>query len=120
MRAAAVGGGIGEGAEDLRAQGWPPDIRVICRGTPAPGAQLSLFHTHAGWRHTCFITNTKGKDVAVFELRHWGHASRRGPGPLLGSVPDWPNLPFDGFCANTGLDGGLGRSPPHHYSPGAK
>jgi len=75
-------------------------MRVICRRErPHPGAQLSLFDTHAGWRHTCFITNTKGDDIAGLELRHRGHAR------VEDRVRCWKacglsNLPFDGFCAN--------------------
>ena len=75
-------------------------MRVICRRErPHPGAQLSLFDTHAGWRHTCFITNTKGRDIAALELRHRGHAR------VEDRVRTWKdcglaNLPFDGFCAN--------------------
>ena len=75
-------------------------MRVIARRErPHPGAQLSLFDTHAGWRHTCFITNTKGDDIAALELRHRGHAR------VEDRVRCWKacglsNLPFDGFCAN--------------------
>ena len=66
MRATELGGGIRDGAEVIELteiielKGWPADMRVICRRErPHPGAQLSLFDTHAGWRHTCFITNTE-------------------------------------------------------------
>ena len=65
VRATELGGGIRDGAEVIELtevielKGWPDDMRVICRRErPHPGAQLSLFDTHAGWRHTCFITNT--------------------------------------------------------------
>ena len=81
-------------------EGWPTDMRMICRRErPHPGAQLSLFDTHAGWRHTCFITNTEGDDIAALELRHRGHAR------VEDRVRCWKacglaNLPFDGFCAN--------------------
>jgi hypothetical protein len=80
--------------------GWPADMRVICRRErPHPGAQLSLFDIHAGWRHTCFITNTEGDDIAGLELRQRGHAR------VEDRVRAWKtcglaNLPFDGFCAN--------------------
>ncbi len=75
-------------------------MRVICRRErPHPGAQLSLFDTAAGWRHTCFITNTVGADIAALELRHRGHAR------VEDRVRCWKacglaNLPFEGFCAN--------------------
>jgi hypothetical protein len=106
MRATELGGGIREGAEVIELtevielKGWPADMRVMCRRErPHPGAQLSLFDTQAGWRHTCFITNTKGEDIAVLELRHRGHAR------VEDRVRCWKacglsNLPFDGFCAN--------------------
>jgi Transposase DDE domain group 1 len=81
VRANEIGGGIRDGAEVIELsevielEGWPIDMRVICRRErPHPGAQLSLFDTHAGWRHTCFITNTEGDDIAALELRHRGHA----------------------------------------------
>ena len=106
VRATELGGGIRDGAEVIELteiielKGWPADMRVICRRErPHPGAQLSPFDTHAGWRHTCFITNTKGDDIASLELRHRGHAR------VEDRVRCWKacglsNLPFDGFCAN--------------------
>jgi len=106
VRASELDGGIREGAEVTElselyeVKGWPTDMRVISRRErPHPGAQLSLFDTHAGWRHTCFITNTKGDDIAALELRHRGHAR------VEDRVRCWKacglaNLPFDGFCAN--------------------
>jgi hypothetical protein len=32
-------------------------MRGPCSKDPHPGAQLSLFDTSEGFRHTCFITN---------------------------------------------------------------
>lgn len=105
-RATELGGGIRDGAEVIELteiielKGWPADMRVICRRErPHPGAQLSLFDIHAGWRHTCFITNTQGEDIAALELRHRGHAR------VEDRVRAWKacglaNLPFGGFCAN--------------------
>lgn len=106
VRARELDGGIRDGAEVIELteiielKGWPADMRVICRRErPHPGAQLSLFDTHAGWRHTCFITNSEGDDIAALELRHRGHAR------VEDRVRCWKacglaNLPFDGFCAN--------------------
>jgi len=106
VAATELDGGIRAGAEVIELteiielKGWPADMRVICRRErPHPGAQLSLFDTHAGWRHTCFITNTQGDDIAALELRHRGHAR------VEDRVRCWKacglsNLPFDGFCAN--------------------
>ena len=95
-----AGAEVVELSELYEVEGWPPDMRVICRRErPHPGAQLSLFDTHAGWRHTCFITNTEGTDIAALELRHRGHAR------VEDRVRAWKacglaNLPFEGFCAN--------------------
>ncbi len=106
VRARELEGEIRAGAEVIELSdlyevaGWPADMRVICRRErPHPGAQLSLFDTHAGWRHTCFITNTEGPDIAALELRHRGHAR------VEDRVRAWKacglsNLPFEGFCAN--------------------
>lgn len=50
---------------------WPEDTRLIVRRErPHPGAQLSLFDTIEGLRHTAFITDTTGTDLAALDLRH--------------------------------------------------
>jgi Transposase DDE domain group 1 len=50
---------------------WPTDTRLIVRRErPHPGAQLSLFDTIEGLRHTAFITDATGDDIAGLELRH--------------------------------------------------
>lgn len=49
---------------------WPAGTRLIVRRErPHPGAQLSLFDTVEGFRHTAFITNTAGYDIAALECR---------------------------------------------------
>jgi hypothetical protein len=54
---------------------WPEDTRLLMRRErPHPGAQLTLFDTSEGFRHTGFITNTEGTDIAALELRQRGHA----------------------------------------------
>jgi hypothetical protein len=79
---------------------WPDGTRLISRRErPHPGAQLSLFDTHEGFRHTCFITDHKGKDVPVRELSHRGHAR------VEDGVRNWKdcgmrNLPFESFVRN--------------------
>jgi hypothetical protein len=99
--------------------GWPDGTRLICRRErPHPGAQLTLFDTAEGFRHTCFITNTvlhdtdnditddlagvggvAGDDAARLELRHRGHAR------VEDRVRSWKdcglgNLPFEDYVRN--------------------
>ena len=85
---------------DLSTRG--EDARLICRRErPHPGAQLSLFDTSEGFRHTCFITNVSALnfDPAVLECRHRGHAR------VEDRVRCWKdcglqNLPFVSFTQN--------------------
>lgn len=80
--------------------GWPQACRLIVRRErPHPGAQLSLFDTAEGWRHTAFITSTPGSDIAALELRHRGHAR------VEDRVRAWKdcglaNLPFESYTRN--------------------
>ena len=106
VRATEHDGGVRDGAQVIELtdlvdlNGWPEGQRLVCRRErPHPGAQLSFFDTHAGWRHTCFITNSTGSDIAAHELRHRGHAR------VEDRVRCWKdcalsNLPFDGFARN--------------------
>ena len=49
---------------------WPKGMRVIVRKErPHPGAQLR-FTDFDGHRFTCFVTSTKGGQLADLELRH--------------------------------------------------
>ena len=81
---------------------WGEDARLISRRErPHPGAQLSLFDTSEGFRHTCFITNASALnfDAAVLECRHRGHAR------VEDRVRCWKdcglqNLPFASFTQN--------------------
>jgi len=81
---------------------WGEDSRLICRRErPHPGAQLSLFDTSEGFRHTCFITNANALeiDAAALECRHRGHAR------VEDRVRCWKdcglkNLPFASFTQN--------------------
>lgn len=79
---------------------WGEGTRLICRRErPHPGAQLSLFDTAEGWRHTCFITNTAGADIAALEVRHRAHAR------VEDRVRNWKNtglanLPFEDYVRN--------------------
>lgn len=48
---------------------WPTGTRLIVRRErPHPGAQLSLFDTIEGMRHTAFITDQDDHDIAHLEL----------------------------------------------------
>lgn len=49
---------------------WPEGTRLIVRRErPHPGAQFQVFDAE-GYRHTAFITDQEGADIAVLELRH--------------------------------------------------
>lgn len=76
-------GGVREGGEvaevtgllDLAEAGWPEQMRVIVRRErPHPGAQLTLFEAHDGWRYTAFATNTQIGQLQFLEVRHRAHA----------------------------------------------
>ena len=79
---------------------WPEETRLLMRRErPHPGAQLTLFDTAEGFRHTCFITNTEGSDICALELRQRGHAR------VEDRIRNWKdcglaNLPFDSFVRN--------------------
>src|SRR5215213_11704190 len=54
---------------------WPAGMRVIVRREhPHPGAQLSLFEQHDGYRYQAFATNTGRGQLAFLEARHRAHA----------------------------------------------
>jgi hypothetical protein len=54
---------------------WPAGMRVIVRRErPHPGAQLSLFEEHDGYRYQAFATNTGRGQLAFLEARHRAHA----------------------------------------------
>ena len=65
---------------------WPRATRLVCRRErPHPGAQLSLFDTSEGFRHTCFITASPGK-VAPPGAAPTPPCPGGGPHPLCQSV----------------------------------
>ena len=69
------------------------------RERPHPGAQLSLFDTVEGLRHTAFITNQRGADVAALELRQ----RQRGRAESVirdAKATGLANLPFDDIVNN--------------------
>jgi hypothetical protein len=76
---------------------WPAGMRVILRRErPHPGAQLSLFEAHDGWRYQAFATNTPIGQLGFLEARHRAHARvedriRHAKDTGLGRFPsrDW-------------------------------
>jgi hypothetical protein len=68
------GAWVAELTDRLELSGWPQGSRLICRRErPHPGAQFQIFDEH-GYRHTCFLTDQTGRDIAALELRHRGRA----------------------------------------------
>ena len=79
---------------------WPDGTRLIVRRErPHPGAQLSLFDTIEGMRHTAFITNQPGADVAALELQQRQRA--RAENVIRDAkATGLANLPFDDIVNN--------------------
>lgn len=105
------GAQVAEITQLVRLDAWPEGTRLIVRREhPHPGAQLSLFDTIEGLRHTAFITDTQDDDLAALDLRH----RRRGRAEQIirdTKACGLARLPFDGaanndrwmqltFCAN--------------------
>ena len=64
------GAWVAELTEHLDLSAWPEGTRLICRRErPHPGAQFTIFDEH-GYRHTCFLTDQAGQDIAALELAH--------------------------------------------------
>ena len=69
------GGDVAELTGLLDLTSWPAGMRVILRRErPHPGAQLSLFEVHDGWRYQAFATNTTSGTLQFLEARHRAHA----------------------------------------------
>jgi DDE family transposase len=78
---------------------WPEGSRLICRRErPHPGAQFQIFDEH-GYRHTCFLTDQDGEDIAALELRHRGRA-RVEDSIRAGKDTGMRNLPHHAFAHN--------------------
>ncbi|MGE0305185.1 MAG: IS1380 family transposase [Microbacteriaceae bacterium] len=79
---------------------WPDGTRLIVRREhPHPGAQLSLFDTIEGFRHTAFITNTRGYNIAALECRQRQRA--RAENVIRDAkATGLANLPFDDIVNN--------------------
>ena len=68
------------------------------RERPHPGAQFEVFDAH-GYRHTAFITDQQGADIAALELRHRRRA-RVEDEIRSGKDTGMRNLPFAAFEHN--------------------
>ena len=67
---AREGAQVAELSEQIDLSAWPEGTRLIVRRErPHPGAQFQVFDSH-GYRHTAFITDQPGADIATLELRH--------------------------------------------------
>lgn len=78
---------------------WPEGTRLICRRErPHPGAQLSLFDTSEGFRHTCFLTRSVGEPPPL-ELRQRRHA-RVEDRIRCAKASGLRNFPFEDFVRN--------------------
>ena len=94
------GAWVVEITEFVNLDSWPAGTRLIVRRErPHPGAQLSLFDTIDGHRHTALITNQTTADVAMLELRHRQRA--RAENVIRDAKAcGLANLPFDDIVNN--------------------
>lgn len=94
------GAEVVELTEFVNLDAWPTGTRLIVRRErPHPGAQLSLFDTIEGFRHTAFITNTAGCNIAALELRQRQRA--RAENVIRDAkATGLANLPFDDIVNN--------------------
>jgi hypothetical protein len=90
---------VAELSERVELSAWPAGSRLICRRErPHPGAQFQIFDEH-GYRHTCFLTDQQGEDLAALELRHRGRA-RVEDSIRAGKDTGMRNLPHHAFEHN--------------------
>jgi hypothetical protein len=93
------GAWVAELTDRVDLSAWPHGSRLICRRErPHPGAQFQIFDEH-GYRHTCFLTDQAGDDIAVLELRHRGRA-RVEDSIRAGKDTGMRNLPHHAFEHN--------------------
>jgi hypothetical protein len=94
------GAQVAELTEHVDLSTWPQGTRLIVRRErPHPGAQLSAFDCEAGYRHTAFITDQNGADIAVLELRHHRRA-RVEDAIRTGKETGMRHMPFAAFEHN--------------------
>ena len=93
------GSWVAELTEHLDLSAWPELSRLIVRRErPHPGAQFTIFDEH-GYRHTCFLTDQAGEDIAELELRH-RHRARVEDRIRAGKDTGMRNLPHHAFEHN--------------------
>lgn len=93
------GAQVAELSERLDLSSWPEGTRLIVRRErPHPGAQFSVFDAD-GYRHTAFITDQTGEDIATLELRHRRRA-RVEDSIRTGKETGMRKMPFAAFDHN--------------------
>jgi Transposase DDE domain group 1 len=93
------GAWVAELTDHLDLSAWPEGSRLIVRRErPHPGAQFQIFDEH-GYRHTCFLTDHDGEDIAELELRHRARA-RVEDSIRAGKDTGMRNLPHYAFEHN--------------------
>jgi hypothetical protein len=84
---------------DIDLSAWPEGTRLIVRRErPHPGAQFCVFDAE-GFRHTAFITDQDGADIAALELRHRRRA-RVEDSIRTGKETGMRSMPFAAFEHN--------------------
>jgi hypothetical protein len=85
--------------EEIDLSAWPEGTRLIVRRErPHPGAQFQVFDAE-GYRHTAFITDQEGVNIAALELRHRRRAKVEDE-IRCGKDTGMRNLPFAAFEHN--------------------
>jgi hypothetical protein len=94
------GAEVAESTEVVDLDSWPDGTRLIVRRErPHPGAQLSLFDTIEGFRHTAFITNQPTYDIVALELQQ--RQRTRAKNVIRDTKAcGLSNLPFDDIVSN--------------------
>ena len=93
------GAQVAELSDRVDLSAWPEGTRLIVRRErPHPGAQFQVFDAQ-GYRHTAFITDQAGADIAALELRHRRHA-RVEDSIRTAKETGMRNMPFAAFEHN--------------------
>lgn len=93
------GAQVTELTDHLDLSAWPEGTRLIVRRErPHPGAQFCVFDAE-GYRHTAFITDQGGDDIAALELRHRRRA-RVEDAIRVGKETGMRSMPFASFAHN--------------------